>query len=259
MPRLDIDGFRLYYEVHGSGPAVVFLHGAGGNHLSWWQQVPAFSRDYRCVVIDNRAFGLSPDLPDGPGRRAWPGDLRRLLEHLGIERTAIVAHSMGGRTAAGFILRERFPVWALVLSGTHGGVLTPESRRIQEELRAKMDGRSLRERALSARFVKRRPALSYLYGQINRLNPERPADFLAPIPGYIGTTRDAFAESGMPILFVVGSEDEVVAPTSIVMAADVLPKAELYVVEGAGHSAYFEKPDEFNRALLEFFDRHKPR
>ena len=41
------DGFRLYYEdTGGSGPTLLFLHGAGGNHLSWWQQVPAFAEEY---------------------------------------------------------------------------------------------------------------------------------------------------------------------------------------------------------------------
>jgi 3-oxoadipate enol-lactonase len=38
--RLPIGKFQLYYERAGSGPAIVFLHGLGGNHLSWWQQMP---------------------------------------------------------------------------------------------------------------------------------------------------------------------------------------------------------------------------
>jgi len=55
-------GFRLYYEdTGGHGPTVLFLHGAGGNHLSWWQQVPAFAEEYRCVTVDQRGFGQSPD------------------------------------------------------------------------------------------------------------------------------------------------------------------------------------------------------
>ena len=44
MPKTQVNGIDLYYEVHGDGPAIVFAHGAGGNHLSWWQQVPVFAR-----------------------------------------------------------------------------------------------------------------------------------------------------------------------------------------------------------------------
>ena len=47
MPKAPINGIELYYESHGDGPAIVFAHGRGGNHLSWWQQVPHFSQDYR--------------------------------------------------------------------------------------------------------------------------------------------------------------------------------------------------------------------
>src|SRR6267142_1922932 len=65
------DGFRLYYEdTGGSAPTLLFLHGAGGNHLSWWQQVPEFSEEYRCVTVDQRGFGQSPDTPGGPGPAA---------------------------------------------------------------------------------------------------------------------------------------------------------------------------------------------
>ncbi|MPZ22452.1 MAG: alpha/beta fold hydrolase [Dehalococcoidia bacterium] len=259
MPRLELDGFRLYYEVHGSGPAVVLLHGAGGNHLSWWQQLPELSRSYTCIILSQRAFGLSPDSEDGPGRRAFAGDLVGLLDHLGIERVALVAHSMGGRTAAGFTLRlAPGRTWALVLSGTHGGVLTDESRGIQEGLRGRMDGRPLLQRALGAGFAERHPDLALLYRQINRVNPPRPADFLAPIPGYIGSTREGFNESGMPILYVVGAEDEVVDPEVIRIAAAALDRAELAVIDAAGHSTYFEQPREFNRIILDFLDRHRP-
>ena len=88
MPLVRINGIELYYEIHGEGPAVVLAHGAGGNHLSWWQQVPRLSQHFRCVTFDHRGFGSSRDLPDGPGADAFIEDLRQLLDHLGIERTA---------------------------------------------------------------------------------------------------------------------------------------------------------------------------
>ena len=60
------DGFpALYYEdTGGQAPVVLFLHGAGGNHLSWWQQVPVFAEEYRCVTVDQRSFGQSVGAED---------------------------------------------------------------------------------------------------------------------------------------------------------------------------------------------------
>ena len=67
MPFLERDGARLYYETHGAGPALVFVHGLGGGHLSWWQQVPHFRDRYTCVIFDHRGFGLSTESPARPG------------------------------------------------------------------------------------------------------------------------------------------------------------------------------------------------
>ena len=63
MPKAPVNGIDLYYESHGSdsAPTIVFAHGRGGNHMSWWQQVAAFSGEYRCITFDHR--GGEPLLP----------------------------------------------------------------------------------------------------------------------------------------------------------------------------------------------------
>src|SRR5207249_8687696 len=74
MPFMTKDGFRLYYEdTGGNAPVIMFLHGAGGNHLSWWQQVPVFADEYRCVTVDQRGFGQSPGVSGGRGAAARGG------------------------------------------------------------------------------------------------------------------------------------------------------------------------------------------
>src|SRR5437660_914645 len=106
MPYAAVNGIELYYEEHGSGPALLFAHGQGGNCLSWWQQVPFFQQWYRCVIFDQRAFGRSRDTSDPPGGRMQFGpDALALADRLGIERFFLVAHSMGGRTAANVLRR----------------------------------------------------------------------------------------------------------------------------------------------------------
>ena len=88
--RLEIGKFSLYYERVGAGAPIVFLHGLGGNHLSWWQQVPYFMRSFECVTVDQRGFGLSPD-PEGLFNREHASDLAALLDHLKIDQASASA------------------------------------------------------------------------------------------------------------------------------------------------------------------------
>ena len=122
MPKAPINGMELYYETAGEGPAVVFAHGRGGNHLSWWQQVPVFSKSYRCITFDQRGFGQSFNPPDMPGREAFVEDLRALLDYLGISETFLVAQSLGGLTCLGFALANPHRTKGLVLADTTGGI-----------------------------------------------------------------------------------------------------------------------------------------
>ncbi len=125
MPTAPINGIELYYESYGDGPAIVFAHGRGGNHFSWFQQVAAFQGDYRCIVFDHRGWGLTADVPDGPGPAAFADDLAALLDHLEIDRAFLVSQSMGGITNLGFALRHPERVAGLVLGDTTGGIGDP--------------------------------------------------------------------------------------------------------------------------------------
>jgi pimeloyl-ACP methyl ester carboxylesterase len=254
MPTVHVNDIDLYYESYGSGPAVVFCHGAGGNHLSWWQQVPAFRDRYRCITFDHRAFGWSRDL-NGAGRQWFARDVEALLLHLGIDSCAVVAHSMGGRTAIGVAFRTSIRVWALVFSGTNGGAVNDEVRAIQEAHRRGLPaGSTLLDRALDPSFAEARPEMAFLYREIQRLNPKRPPDFLAPLPGYHGSTAPRLAESGVPVLFLAGSNDQVVPAAALEACHRGLPGSRYVEIPAAGHSSYFEQPEAFNDAVGSFLD-----
>ena len=57
---------NLHYEVTGSGPALIFAHGLGGNQMSWWQQVAHFSANYTCVAFAHRGFAPSDPVAERP-------------------------------------------------------------------------------------------------------------------------------------------------------------------------------------------------
>jgi 3-oxoadipate enol-lactonase len=244
----------MYYETSGSGSPLVFAHGAGGNHLSWWQQLPHFARTYRCIAFDHRAFGRSLDT-DGAGRRAFAEDVLQLLDRLGIGQTALVAQSMGGRTAVGFAVRNPGRVRALVLAGTTGGAVSDEVRARQDEHRQSPLGRlSLARRAVSPRLRRERPDLAHLYRLLGKLNPPRPRDFLAPIPGFRGSSAGALAALHIPILFLVGEEDAITPPEIVRLAHQQVPGSQFDVIAGAGHSAYFERAEAFNERVQRFLE-----
>ena len=263
MPDLRFeDDFALHYELYGpapgTAPAVILAHGAGGNAMSWWQQVPAFQDRYTVVTFDHRAFGRSPDLDDGPGRIAFGTDLRALLDHLGLERIHFVAHSMGGRTAFSLVSREPERIASLVYSGTNGGCVDDRYR----ELRTRLEGDgtlsgSLLRRALADGYAERKPEMQYLYRRIRSINPPRPRDFLAPtgrMVNYRGSTAQRLRDGGWPILWIVGEHDRVIPADLIRISHDLTPESRLEVVDGAGHSAYFERPDAWNGAVRAFID-----
>ncbi len=255
MPYAAVNGIDLYYESHGSGPAVVFAHGAGGNHLSWWQQVPVFSRRFRCITFDHRAFGLSRDGEGGAqrGRRGFHDDLRALLDLLEIEQVRIVAQSMGGRTAVGFSLLNPGRCLALVLAGTTGGAIDDEVREMQDAYRETDVGQlPLGKRSVSPALIERAAAQEFLYRSIGRLNPPRAKDFLAPIPGYRGSSAERLAQAGFPLMFLVGDHDAVTPPEIIEGCHRATPGSRYVVIENSGHSTYFEQPDAFNATVMRF-------
>lgn len=258
MPRVTVNGASLWYEQVGRGPDVVFAHGAGANHLAWFQQLAAFAPHFRCTVYDARGWGLSEGSLE-VGRWAFGVDLVALLEALGIEHAHFVAHSMGGRAVAGVVRLRPSAVRSIVFSGTNGGVVDDRVRALQAEARASRRG-SLRDHALSPGFVAREPALATLYHLINRMNPPRPRGLLGPPPAsYRGSMHEAIARLGVPVLFITGSEDRLTPPAILAAACELVPGAELAVVPDAGHSAYFEQAERWNAVVLDFLLRAQRR
>jgi len=249
MPQTKINGIDLYYETHGQGPAIVFAHGGGGSHLSWWQQVPAFSSSCQCVTFDHRGFGQSRETPEGPGAAAFVEDLRGLLDHLGIEKAALVGQSMGGWTVLGFAAAYPKRTSALVLCDTTAGMDDPDVRAEQERIPQRAAG-GLIPKAFAPDFAQREPALHFLYQEINRLN--RPTDKLLGSLFGLRFRAEPLIEHRIPTLLVWGDQDLLIPPNTMDLMSRRIPHARTALVRGGGHSVYFEKGAEFNSILTEF-------
>jgi 3-oxoadipate enol-lactonase len=260
MPIMTKDGFRLYYEdTGGNGPAILFLHGAGGNHLSWWQQVPVFAEEYRCVTVDQRGFGQSPDVPGGPGPAGLATDALALLDHLGIARAALVAQSMGGWAAVGAAVRAPERFWAIVLANTVGNLTNDAIAAVRRRLAASSPPRPavLWHAAIGPTFRKREPVRSFLYAQISGLNAPLSSDFRDQLLG-LTTPVERYAASRVPTMFLTSDEDGLIWPELSQKVHEHVPGSRFERVEASGHSTYFERPDVFNREVGAFLKGHRP-
>jgi pimeloyl-ACP methyl ester carboxylesterase len=250
MPLFAVNGTELYYESHGAGPPLVFVHGAGGNHASWWQQVPAFASDHRVIVYDQRGFGNSPD-PDGRGRAAFADDLAGLLDALAIERAIVVAQSLGGGAALGLVQRRPERLRGLVLADTLLGFAEPDelAARLAETRRQTKDLPQAR-RVLGHTTLARNPALAMLYAQISSFNRYAVGTVPGTWPSLIAP--EALAASGVPMLFIAGAEDVLFPPDCIALMQKRVAGSKLAVIAEVGHSAYFENAAAFNAELRGF-------
>jgi 3-oxoadipate enol-lactonase len=249
MSFVETNGINLYYETHGQGPVVVFAHPGGGNHLSWWQLVPVFAQAYTCIMFDHRGHGYTRDLPDDPGAAAYAQDLVGLFDHLGIHKAAIVGQSMGGWTAIGLAAAYPERVSALVLANSTGGIRDPELDQHLDLVKT-WHPRQIWAGAYTKDFARRDPARAFLYQQITAWNTRRPVNLGAQMQ--LVHRVESIVERQIPVLFLTGEEDILLPPRLVERVARQIPHAFFVKIPGVGHSAYFEKPEEFNRIVLEF-------
>lgn len=253
MPYLLRPDAEVYYEVHGSGPAIVFAHGLGGNHVSWWQQVPYFADGYSCVVFAHRGFTpsrLSEETPAEALVGSYASDLAALIDELDLEDVRLVAQSMGGWTCLEYALAQPERVRALVMVATTGTLEPPAPDPAYEPERLLALGV---HPAAGERMAREQPALHHLYRSIDALSTGLDKE---AVRGALraARTRSARDLAGLevPVLGIAGAEDIVIAPEAVLYMTSVLPEGRYEEVVGAGHSVYFERADAFNALVGDF-------
>ena len=268
MPKAMINGINVYYEVHGSGFPMVFVHEFAGDSASWEPQVNFFARRYTVVTYNARGYPPS-DVPEDPGaysQQMAVDDLYHLQRHLRLERAHLCGLSMGGFAVLHFGFQHPEMARSLVVAGCGYGAVKAERERFHRDTEA------------TAQRMEREGmgAMAPVYGagptrvQFETKDPLGHRRFLEQLAGHsgLGSARtlmgvqrtrpslydlqDRMEKLDVPTLIVTGDEDDPCLEPGLLMKRKI-PRAGLVVLPKTGHTINLEEPEAFNRALLDFF------
>jgi pimeloyl-ACP methyl ester carboxylesterase len=248
--KLDRDGVEIYYEIHGSGPALLLTHGYSATSEMWEGQIEALSKHHRLVLWDMRGHGQS-DYPDDPAAYSEALTVKDMAALLDVARagSAIVGGlSLGGYMSLAFYRAHPERVRALLIVDTGPGFKKDDARD------------AWNKRALDTADRFEREGLGVLTSASRERSgaSHRDASGLARSARGMLTQRDARVIESLPAikvpsLVVVGADDTPFLAASDYMAAKI-PGAQKVVIPAAGHAVNIDQPQAFIDAVLPFLD-----
>lgn len=259
MAYADVNGVKIYYEVHGEGYPVVLIGGLGSQVQSWATQVPIYSKHFKVVVFDNRGSGLSDKPEPGYTTADMADDTAGLMDALGIEKAHVAGKSMGGMIGQWLAIRHPHRVSRLVMGCSSasrdevGNVILDMGR----EIAAKVGMKAVWTMALYLGYTreyieKNLPALKVTMSAV----PESPDT----LRGYMGQsyavekhdTTSLLSGIKIPTLVMMGERDLTTSPKKTRELASLIPGARLKTFAGVGHGFWRERQEETDELVLEF-------
>jgi pimeloyl-ACP methyl ester carboxylesterase len=257
---------QIAYSIEGRGEPVVLIGGFTMVKESWELQVAPLAEHFRVITFDNRGVGETT-LPSQRFTIAeMAADTVGLMDALGIDSAHIFGVSMGGLIAQLLALDYPDRVKKVALGcTTHGGRQAVQPQKEVMQLLAKASDPSIPvEESVRLRLP------TIVSERFIREEPERLEEFVRSSVQYWPTPEGAAGQMGAlsvfnvkkrlgeircPILVITGAEDRMMPAENSRLLAEGIGGAEQYTVEEAGHSFFFEKPDEVNGVLIDFFSK----
>jgi pimeloyl-ACP methyl ester carboxylesterase len=266
MAEATVNGVRLVYEVHGTGEPLLLVCGTGQPAFSWtFTQVPALTAaGYQVVIFDNR--GVAPsDSPPGPYTvQGMVEDAAALIEYLGVGPCRVAGLSLGALITQELALARPDLVRAAVMMGTLGrqdafrraltdswvemdesGVVLPRKYAVVSSAFALFSPRTLNDDEAMSLFVEATAAMPEWDGPGRLGQHQADAAYHDRLAALEGVT--------VPAMVIAFELDMLTSATLCQEVAKAIPGCRYVEIADAGHSGPFEKSDQVNAALLEFF------
>ena len=266
-PRtIDAGGIQTSYLEAGAGQPVIMLHGSGPGvsaMANWQHNIGALSQRFRVLAPDIVGFGAT-QRPDDVvySLRTWTDHIWAFLDAHGIEKTAIVGNSLGGRIALQMATDCPDRITKMVLMGAPGVGMTltdglaalrayePSHDAMRDLLRNyfAVDPAMITDELVAIRYEASIADGAYEAYRAMFFDPRHAGSEL-------GITEDAVRAIATPALLVHGREDKVVPMQVSVTMLGLLPNADLHVFSACGHWTQIERADEFSALVSDYLAR----
>jgi pimeloyl-ACP methyl ester carboxylesterase len=240
----DVNGIRLYYEVHGSGEPILLMHGGSASIECFYGIIPILARRFTVITPDSRAHGRSSDDGRPLSYSLMADDMLALLDRLHIGSAYVAGWSDGGVTGMAMAMRRPGSVRKLVTIGAYFRYdgLTPEDMELART--ATPDHPLFADAKLLYRLL--------------APDPGRWDDFFRRLMAMWRTQpdfkRDELKRISIPVLVIAGENDMIRREHTGEMAR-LLPDARVLIVKGASHMVPLEQPERIAGEMIDFFTK----
>jgi pimeloyl-ACP methyl ester carboxylesterase len=255
---VDVPGAKIFYKDSGGlGTPVIFLHANTGSAEVWEHQIPAFTRaGYRFIAYDRRGFGRTVADASGPASTG-ADDLLALVDHLKIDKFHVLGTAGGGFIAVDFAIAYPQRLRSFTLVASTSGIQDPDYaealRRMRPEGFTKMPN-SFLELSPSYRFENPEGAARWSEFEAKNRAPEAVRGPTQPTKNRV--TLAMLEGIKVPTLVIAGDADLYAPPALMRRIADRIKGSQFVAIPDAGHSVWWEQPEQFNRTVLTFVAKH---
>jgi pimeloyl-ACP methyl ester carboxylesterase len=249
----EVDGARLYFrDTGGTGQVLMLAHPVSGSALVWGNQEQAFAQAGYRVIAWSRRDHARTESESGSIDRGTVADLQGLADHLNVPRFHALGSAAGGGAMLDFALAHPERVRTLIVANNVGNIADPAFLARSNALRpAPFATMPVSFRELGPTYRAANPEGVARWEALERQSRSAP---LGPPPA--GTVQwGDLRRITMPVLWLTGDADFYAPPPMLSEHRRRVARSELKVIGGVGHSAYWENPEAFNRAVLDFLHR----
>jgi len=251
---------KLFFRQQGQGKPLIILHGLLGSSDNWHTLGRFFSEHFSVYLVDQRNHGQSPH-SDEFNYKALTEDLEEFLKENKIEQPHIIGHSMGGKTAMNFAVKNPTAVDKLIIVDIVPKYYVVRHDRLVEGMKAiPLSEITTRPEAevILAGYEPDPAVRQFLLKNLSR-DSEGKFVWKVNLPA-IDANLDAIGE-GMrykgkfdgPALFVNGKKSNYFAAGDNELIKKIFPQAQFISLD-TGHWVQAEKPQEFSQTVLQFLD-----